>query len=106
MKHNTGKWIVEPTTEDHLEFKVIAIGDESEIAQRSVAAIYKNNQHLGRAEANAKLIAAAPELFTALKNLINLKKYKELKGKNETYNKEKIAVWNNANEIIKKASEK
>lgn len=54
-------------------------------------------------EANAKLIAAAPDIFNALIDLINLKYYKDQFGKDEYYSINNPIVWESAKKAIKKA---
>lgn len=58
-----------------------------------------------RSNADAKLIAAAPELLEALQELIQVKDWKDIYGKDAQYLKAQPVAWNNAIEAIKKATE-
>jgi hypothetical protein len=53
--------------------------------------------------ANARLIAAAPELLMALIWLVDLKAKKDAAGKNSEYEEEKILAWAGARAAILKA---
>lgn len=65
-KHTKGDWNTSKTVND---FAIYADGHSSDIAL-----VYKDSRSIPaeEAEANALLIAAAPELLAALKNLLNL----------------------------------
>ena len=53
--------------------------------------------------ANAKLIAAAPDLLEALHELIQVKEYRDKHGKDEHYLAAKEVAWKNAREARYKA---
>ncbi len=92
MKHNQGPWWVEKTNVENIDFKIIAPGDFGPVATRSVAAVYKNNQHLKRSEANAKLIAAAPTMHDVIKEEIGFAKH-GLKDAEKSGNRIAIVMW-------------
>ena len=54
-------------------------------------------------EANAHLIAAAPDLLEALQNLVQLKEWKDRNGKDEHYEKSQPIAWDAARAAISKA---
>lgn len=57
------------------------------------------------AEANARLISAAPDLLEALRGLLEVKEWKDKHGKDEHYLKAQTIAWENAKAAIKKATE-
>jgi len=54
-------------------------------------------------EANAKLIASSPALLEALRELVQLKEWKDKYGKEHHYLKSKPIAWGNAKKAIEKA---
>jgi len=56
-----------------------------------------------KAEANANLISAAPELFSALYDLVQVKEWKDKNGKDEHYSNAQPIAWENARKAINKA---
>lgn len=54
-------------------------------------------------EANAKLIACAPELLGALEELIQVKEWKDKYGKDAQYLKAQPIAWENAKKVLEKA---
>ena len=54
-------------------------------------------------EANAKLIAAAPDLLEALQFLFHLKQHKDFEGKDEYYYLKQPEAWGKAKIAIEKA---
>jgi hypothetical protein len=103
-KHTPGPWMVKHS-ESKIAFNVIstALGAKYKIAICPYIHIVLGER--GEAEANAKLIAAAPELLETLNKLVNLKHYKEANGKDDYYSEAQPLAWKNAIESIKKATE-
>ena len=64
---------------------------------------YEGRKITEEAKANAKLIAAAPNLLEALQNLVALKESKDKSGKDEDYLKSQPIAWENAKKAILKA---
>lgn len=64
---------------------------------------YEGRTITDEAKANAKLIAAAPELLEALQTLVALKESKDKIGKDENYIKSQPIAWENAKKAISKA---
>lgn len=62
MKHTVGNWIAKPTGKNPIE--VFA----SDVV---VARVYAWNKNPGELEANANLIAAAPEMYEKLQEVLN-----------------------------------
>lgn len=54
-------------------------------------------------KANARLIAAAPDLLEALQNLVQLREWKDKHGKDEHYKKARPIAWEAARAAISKA---
>lgn len=54
-------------------------------------------------DANAKLIASAPELLKALQNLVDLKEIKDHIGKDDFYIEKQKEAWDNAKIVLMKA---
>ena len=82
MKHTEGKWIVDRKSETFTEITVCT-------EQMDICTVLCIDIDYEEAEANAKLIAAAPELLEVLKNII------KISDRNQIH-------WNKAKEIIKK----
>lgn len=56
-----------------------------------------------KSEANAKLIASAPDLLEALEELIQVKEWKDKYGKDAQYLKAQPIAWENAKKALEKA---
>lgn len=71
-KHTKGEWtITKATTYNGIPDSVLEIGTEKQIIATIHGAEHTHTAvNVKQAEANAKLIAAAPELLEALKNAI------------------------------------
>ncbi len=66
--HTSGKWYVSDIKQDDGEY---IYSDTNQFS--AIARVYKDgNPHKEQAEANAKLMAAAPDLLEALKPLMSL----------------------------------
>lgn len=66
---------------------------------------YNENNYPGQeeAKANAKLICASKDLYFALKELIQVKEWKDKNGKDEHYLKAQPIAWDNARKALEKA---
>lgn len=62
-------------------------------------------ENLKVAQANAQLIAAAPEMLKVLQRLVHLQEYKIENGKWEGYIEERMAIYDDVKKVINKALE-
>jgi hypothetical protein len=62
-------------------------------------------ENLKVAQANAQLIAAAPEMLKVLQRLVHLQEYKMENGKWEGYIEERMAIYDDVKKVINKALE-
>ena len=103
MNHTKGEWIAMNRTGTGL-YKIV-----SDTFQEVCETIMPYGNDLSRpkvfeqGEANAKLIAAAPDLLKALQELIEVKGWKDKHGKDEHYEKSQPGAWENAKDAINKA---
>lgn len=102
IKHTPGPWVFRPDVTDQGFY--IETLDKTH-RKTFIADIGGGLQSMEEIKANAKLIAAAPEMLYALKKLVNLKKYKEDNGKDDYYSEARPFAWKYAVEAIKKATE-
>jgi len=100
MKHTKGKWEAQtyPAIYDGNEVTVV------DVATTEIQILELNVQHLGiqQAEANAKLIAAAPELLEEFEYILHCFYKGDLKDADEHYIKS--AIISICNRAIKKAT--
>lgn len=103
MNHTKGEWVAMNRTGTGL-YKIV-----SDTLQEVCETQMPYGDDLSRPEvfeqgkANAKLIAASPDLLKALQELIEVKDWKDKNGKDEHYEKSQPVAWKNAKAAIKKA---
>lgn len=103
MNHTKGEWIAMNRTGTGL-YKIV-----SDTFQEVCETQMPYGDGLSRPEvfeqgkANAKLIAAAPDLLKALQELVEVKGWKDKHGKDEHYEKSQPGAWENAKDAINKA---
>ena len=70
-KHTPGPWIIKKVSTSKINaVRIVAQNDHSRIA--SIQDVYNNEPYFTEGKANAQLIATAPELLTALSNLLTV----------------------------------
>jgi len=105
MTYTQGEWVAMNRTGTGL-YKIVS-DTFQEVCETQMP--YCPDQTLTRPEvfeqgkANAKLIAAAPNLLKALQELVEVKDWKDKNGKDEHYEKSQPVAWKNAKAAIAKA---
>ena len=73
--------------------------------QKTICYIYESKEHKDRAEADAALIAAAPDMYYTLKNLVlDLRSLQYVKNEGE-FNRRLLDMISTAEDTLKKARE-
>ena len=67
-KHTPGPWTVSPSARASTLTRIFSVNEERLVASASGPGLSES----GEAEANARLIAAAPELLAALQTLVQM----------------------------------
>lgn len=76
MKHTQGEWEYTPHMNETYGCKAITVDDNTKYHRRiAIANISEHPQRPEESEANARLIAAAPDLLKALKELTDIIQY-------------------------------
>lgn len=102
-KHTPGPWEITPTMEGPWGLKTFEISGDDREKYWIAHVLSDKNDSEEKGEANAKLIAAAPELLNALYRVSAL--YGSLIEQTSDYNREDNADWRAAQAAIKKATE-
>lgn len=104
IKHTPGPWRKQNHTILPNEF-FITQDFFNESQREFICHVADGNQSTEEIEANAKLIAAAPELLEALTKIVLLKEGEAEHGREFLHQAISQIVWENAKAAIKKATE-
>lgn len=103
MNHTKGEWIAMNIKGTGL-YKIVS-DTLQEVCETQMP--YGHNlsrqEVFEQAKANAKLIAAAPNLLKALQELVEVKNWKDKNGRDEHYDKLQPVMWKNVKAAIAKA---
>lgn len=98
-QHTKGNWYLQEYTDAYTN--IIRCNNEEGFEGLFIGYTPQDTSPENRA--NAKLMAAAPDLLEALSALVELRKYKDINGKDVNYSKLQPKLWRDAQAAIAKA---